>query len=332
MVLTAQEAHKLILSGHAPEHLTVQGTLSFKGEKRLTHLPAHLTCDVLDVQECPRLKSLPEGLTTGTLLAGYTHLETLPSSLKVKFKLDLEGCTSLICLPQGLKVGSLIVRDCVNLKTLPEHLEVYFLDVSGCSAMEHLPAQAKVLGGHVVLRGCTRLKALPSWLSKVACLDLRGCENLKELPTTLQISGWVDLADTGITHVNDHLQVPLRWKGVPVESRIAFQPETITGQEVLDTDNAELRRVKLERLGYEAFLSEVDAQILDQDTDTGGPRKLLKVQMQGDEDLVALWVICPSTDRNYVIRVPPGMQKAQQAAAWIAGFDDPRLYQPIMET
>ncbi|GEM47497.1 DUF6745 domain-containing protein [Deinococcus cellulosilyticus] len=332
MGISAAEAKRLILSGQAPEHLVVQGVLEFQGEKQLRSLPAFLTCDTLDVRECPNLHRLPDGLSAGTVLAGYTHLQSVPDTIKVKFKLDLEGCTSLISLPESLKVGSLILRDCVSLRQLPEGLDVYFLDVSGCSALEHLPEQARVQGGHVVLRGCTRLKSLPSWLNRVARLDLRGCEHLHTLPETLKVSGWIDLADSGITSLPHHGQVPLRWKGVPIEPRIAFDPASITGQEILETDNAELRRVKLERMGYENFLAEVDAQILDQDQDAGGPRKLLKVPLPDDEDLVALWVICPSTDRNYVIRVPPKMKTAHQAAAWIAGFDDPKLYQPVMET
>lgn len=332
MVVSAAEAKRLILTGQAPDHLTVQGLLDLHGEKKLTSLPAFLSCDTLSIQGCPNLQALPENLSAGTLLAGYTHVQAIPATLKVKFKLDLSGCTSLTSLPEGLKVGSLILSDCVSLKALPENLDVYFLDVSGCSALEKLPEQAKVQGGHVVLRGCTRLKALPSWLNRVARLDVRGCEHLQALPETLKVSGWIDLADSGLTALPHHAQVPLRWKGVPIESRIAFDPGSINGKEILDTDNAELRRVKLERMGYENFLEEVDAEILDQDTDPGGPRKLLKVPLPNDEDLVALWVICPSTDRNYVIRVPPKMKSAHQAAAWIAGFDDPKLYQPVMET
>lgn len=332
MLLSSAEAQKLILAGQAPEGITVRGTVNLAKNTKLRFLPENLTCDTLDIRECPNLKALPEQLVVGNLLASYTDLQSIPAGVQVKFKLDLEGCTSLTQLPEGFKVGSLVLRDCVQLTRLPENLQVFFLDVSGCSNLQQLPESATVQGGHVVLRGCSRLKTLPAWLSKVARLDVRNCENLTELPATLRVSGWIDLAESGIQQVPHHAQVPLHWKGVPIEPRIAFDPESITGKEVLETDNAELRRVKLERMGYEKFLTEVHAEILDQDTDPGGPRKLLKVPMLNDEDLVALWVICPSTDRNYVIRVPPAMKTAHQAAAWIAGFDDPQLYQPAMET
>jgi predicted Rdx family selenoprotein len=127
-------------------------------------------------------------------------------------------------------------------------------------------------------------------------------------------------------------RTPLRWRGVQVNQRIVFAPETITAQEVLETRNTELRRVMLERMTHEKFLLEVNAEVLDQDRDTGGVRKLLRVKLEDDEPLVAIWVICPSTDRNYVLRVPPTMRTCRQAAAWIAGFDNPNDYAPIKET
>jgi len=40
----------------------------------------------------------------------------------------------------------------------------------------------------------------------------------------------------------------------------------------------------------------------------------------------------PSTGRQSVLRVPPDMETCQQAAAWVAGFDDPKNYRPQVET
>ena len=124
----------------------------------------------------------------------------------------------------------------------------------------------------------------------------------------------------------------LRWRGVPIDHRIAFEPETITAQEVLGTNNAELRRVMLERMGYEAFMIGAEAQELDRDTDPGGERCLLRVPLVGDEDIVCISVFCPSTGRQYIIRVPPQIRTCRRAAAWIAGFSDENEYRPIAET
>jgi hypothetical protein len=96
--------------------------------------------------------------------------------------------------------------------------------------------------------------------------------------------------------------------------------------------NAELRRVMLERMGYEAFLADAEAEVLDQDRDPGGDRRLLRVTLTGDEDLVCVSVICPSTGRQYLIRVPPAITTCRAAVAWIAGFDNPDDYRPLVET
>jgi len=58
-------------------------------------------------------------------------------------------------------------------------------------------------------------------------------------------------------------------------------------------------------MGYEAFMNEAQAEVIDSDVDPGGKRQLLRVTMARDEDLVCLSVLCPSTARQYIIRVPP---------------------------
>jgi hypothetical protein len=182
-------------------------------------------------------------------------------------------------------------------------------------------------------RGCTRLASLPHWLTSLSQLDVGGCVNLTDLPPTLRVSSWIDLAHTGITWLPAAARgAQIRWRGVPIDERIAFHPETITGQEVLQEANAERRRVLLERMGYQAFLQQVRAHELDRDCDAGGERRLLRVPLDRDEPLVCLAVICPSTARQYLLRVPPSMRSCRQAAAWIAGFNNPDDYRPILET
>jgi hypothetical protein len=177
---------------------------------------------------------------------------------------------------------------------------------------------------------------LPSYLTRLAALNVRDCPNLSTLPADLQISGWLDLGHSGLTTeaaLPDSLRnTQLRWAGVSVDRRIAFHPETIRIEEVLGEGNAERRRVLLDRYGYGRFLQDSNADILDRDVDPGGPRQLLRVKLEGDEDLVAMSCFCPSTQRQYIIRVPPTTPTCHQAAAWIAGFDNPNEYRPILET
>jgi hypothetical protein len=117
-----------------------------------------------------------------------------------------------------------------------------------------------------------------------------------------------------------------------VDERVAFRPQTITLDEILDQTNAERRRVLLDRFGMRRFIRQTKAEVLDEDRDAGGQRQLLRVDLKGDEPLVSLSCLCPSTGRQYFLRVPPQTKTCHQAAAWIAGFDDPDAYQPLVET
>ena len=332
---------------------TSGGHVSYCGDHALTHLPSGLAARSLDLSGCVNLRALPDDLRVGRLnLSGCkslaalppglccyeldareTGLESLLPGLHVEYKLDLSGCTALRILPTGLKTGSLLLTGCTALAALPEGLDVYFLDISGCARLRSWPAEAAVRIGRLNARGCTQISTLPPWLTHLAQLDVRGCSGLKRLPDDLRVSAWVDIADSGIESLPPALDgTALRWRGIPIDARIAFRPETITATEILATTNAERRRVLLERKGYEAFMAEAQAQTLDTDRDPGGERRLLRVPLSGDEDLVCVSVFCPSTGRQYIIRVPPRTRTCRQASAWIAGFDDADDYRPIAET
>jgi hypothetical protein len=351
--VSAKEAQRLIQNGKAPAGLWVKGHLNLSNQSCLQTLPSGLQADSIDLSNCLALTTLPEGIKTRRLnLSGCralrhlpaglrcyelnlsgTVLAALPRDLQVEFRLDLSRCTELISLPDGLKVGSLILRDCTALDSLPEGLNVCFLDISGCIGLRRWPRRGSVQVGRLSARGCMQLTLLPDWMTRIAQLDLAGCDNLTELPAGLQVHSWIDIANTGIRSLPAGMEsVQLRWRGVTIDQRIAFQPETITPKEIFDTQNLELRRVLLERMGYEAFLHKMQAEALDRDTDPGGERGLLRVPLPNDEPLVCLAVFCPSTQRQYVLRVPPNMRTCRQAAAWLAGFDNPNDYRPLVET
>lgn len=279
------------------------------------------------------LSALPEGLTLHTLEARESHLRTLPEDLRIGFKLDLSGSIDLESLPANLSVPVLILRNCTGLTALPEGLQVDFLDISGCAALRHWPDSAQVRIGTVNCRGCLGLRALPSRLGPVTSLDLAGCVQLTSVPEGVEVQSWIDVGGTGITSLPASLaKIPLRWRGVDVTPRIAFFPETIDPSTILSEPNAEVRRVMIERVGFERFLSAAHAETIHRDTDPGGPRELLRVRMEGDEDLVCVSVRCPSTGRHYLIRVPPNMKTCRQAVAWTAGFDNAEDYAPEEET
>lgn len=343
---------RLVLAEGGAGHLTRNGRLNLAGMKALAELPSGLSVRRLDLRGCPNLARLPEGLRVRHLdlaecaaLAGLpsglacyeinlsgTGVRTLPADLRVDYRLDLSDCVDLVELPAGLKVGTLVLRGCTALAALPEGLDVNFLDLRGCESLSGWPEAATIRIGRLDVGGCRRLTSLPDGLGRLARLDVADCTALEFLPEGLEVATSIEIANTRITSLPGSLAgVALTWRGVPIDERIAFRPGSIGVDEVLSEGNAERRRVLLERLGLDRFLSEARAETLDEDRDPGGVRRLLRVRFEGDEDLVCVMVHCPSTGGRYLLRVPPNMRTCHQAVAWTAGFEDPSLYRPLVE-
>jgi len=120
------------------------------------------------------------------------------------------------------------------------------------------------------------------------------------------------------------------WHGVRVP-RIAIEsPESLTAPEVLAEPDVEVRRVMIERMGYERLVRDGGARRLAED-ETG---VLWRLDLADDEPLVCVEVADPSTGgafRRYLLRVPPDARSAREAVAWTFGIDA-REYRPAVET
>ena len=271
-----------------------------------------------------------------------TCVRTLPGNIKVTHRLDLSE-SEIERLPPHLTVSILDLRECDFLRKLPRHLTVRSLNISRCRQITETPPDMVVEHMEFIAENCVNLTKLNGTFRNLARMNLRGCTNLRSIPEGVEVTRWVEIGGTQIRKFPKSLSdVILRWNGMELEHRIVFNPETITAKEVLQTDNAEMRRVKLQFMGYQRFFEEAKPDILDQDTDAGGPRQLLCLKFnrnqpndyryQEDEPLVCVSYKCPSTGRQYVVRVPPNITKCKQAVAWIAGFDNPNDYHPMYET
>jgi hypothetical protein len=322
-----------------PPGLRQAWSINLAGCTALQHLPEGLQVHRLNLNDCTALKSLPSGLTAHSIQAQRSGLTELADDLQVAYKLDLTDCVSLRKLPDNLQTGSLILRGCTRLETLPDGLSIYFLDATNCTHLKAWGKTGKVEVGNITLTGCIALTYLPDWMDQIAQLNIQGCTNLHRLPDNMTVVYTIELADSGLDGLPEGCSsTELRWRDVIVNQQVAFHPEEINAQAIMAEANIELRRVMLDRMGYEAFFREAKAAELDRDVDPGGMRRLLRVefqdrnQWQRDEPVVCLSVLCPSTARHYIIRVPPSMQTCHQAAAWVAGFDDPDQYHPVQET
>jgi leucine-rich repeat protein SHOC2 len=94
---------------------------------------------------------------------------------------------------------------------------------------------------------------------------------------------------------------------------------------LLDEDNAEIRRLLIEQIGYEKICNELDAITLDNWREYT-LLKIDKVETIYEEDgyepidrepMLLLKMTCPSTNHLHILRVPPEMISAEAAITWV---------------
>lgn len=332
--LPAERARQKILARQddLPRRLRARGRLDLSRQATLRALPSWMRVDSLDVSDCPRLESLPSQLRCAALIASRAPWSELPDDWEVAALLDVEGSVRLRTIPPW-RLEALNARGCVGLERLPEGLEAAHVDLAGCARLINVPRGLALAARRLSLRDCASLRRLPDEFGPLEWLDVSGCQGLDSLPDGIRVRSWIDVGGSGLTGLPRSLRsVRVHWRGVPVPDRIAFDPESITVDEILTEPNAMLRRVLLDRVGLEWFIERAEAQVLDADHDVGGDRRLLRVPMRAGEDMYCVAVTCPSTGHRYFLRVPPHMKNCRQAVAWTAGFANPDNYRPEIET
>ena len=123
-----------------------------------------------------------------------------------------------------------------------------------------------------------------------------------------------------------------RWHGVTVPEDVVTNPSSITVARIDAENNAEVRRVMLERYGESRYLEDSGAKQIQRDKCGALYRK----EIPGDEPLVMVRVInaTPEPDGHkkiYWLRVPPTMETAREAVAWTFGVEA-KKYRPQIES
>ena len=120
--------------------------------------------------------------------------------------------------------------------------------------------------------------------------------------------------------------------GVRVSQQVVEAPHTLTAVQIRDEQNTEVRRVMLERFGFDRFINAIGA--LPQHADECGT--LYRVELPNDEPLVMVSVLNSTLEpdgsrKPYILRVPPDVQTAREALAWTFNQQVDQ-YQPAIET
>ena len=91
----------------------------------------------------------------------------------------------------------------------------------------------------------------------------------------------------------------------------------LTAKHILKIDNAEVRKICLEELGYVRLLKQLKHEIIDKEGDC----ELVKVNWHRKERPICLVKVkCPSIGAYYVLRVPPSTKTVKEAAVWTFGM------------
>ena len=122
------------------------------------------------------------------------------------------------------------------------------------------------------------------------------------------------------------------WHGVLVPAFVVVRPDWITVKHIDSEDNAEVRRVMLERYGWERYITDCGAKPVHKDA----YGELYRRELPNDEPIVMVRVMnsTPEPDgsvKPYMLRVPPDIRTAHAAVAWTFGLKA-REYRPAIET
>jgi leucine-rich repeat protein SHOC2 len=280
-------------------------------------------------------KARSEGYTTLSLHLG--DLDSLPASIG-----DLCALTSLqiilgkklTTLPESFGNLSNLTELYINcgLAVLPDSfgnlVNLDFLDLSD-SRLETLPESFGNLVNLSFLNlSFGHLTSLPESfgnLTNLCGLRLEG-NNLTSLPESFgDLPNLGDLSLGGNPSDLSILQrVPnlshVEWvdERALLDDRYWIKFSDWQPQWLVDEDNAEIRSILIQNVGYEKICQELGANELD----NWREYTLLQIDPDAmaedfDEPMFLLKMICPSTGRIQILRVPPTMTSAEEAICWI---------------
>lgn len=108
--------------------------------------------------------------------------------------------------------------------------------------------------------------------------------------------------------------------GVTIPERYGLlHPREWQAQWILEEENAEVRRVLIQGIGYARVCQDLQAEELD----SWAEYTLLKIDLDIDDDeeqeepIYLLKMTCPSTGAIHALRVPPDIQSAREAIRWV---------------
>ena len=101
-----------------------------------------------------------------------------------------------------------------------------------------------------------------------------------------------------------------------------IHPDLWQAQWLLEERNAELKRILIQKIGYDRICQQLQAVELD----TWQEYTLLKIDNADVEPIYLLKMTCPSTGFIHALRVPPEVRSAKEAIRWVNWDIDPEEF------
>ncbi len=122
------------------------------------------------------------------------------------------------------------------------------------------------------------------------------------------------------------------WHGVTVEDRVILNPGSISCKCIDSEENAEVRRILMEKYGQSRYLQESGAIAIHED-EFG---TLFRKELENDEPLLMVRVTNSTSEpdgtfKQYFLRVPPWVTTAKRAVAWTFNVME-HEYEPFKES
>lgn len=108
--------------------------------------------------------------------------------------------------------------------------------------------------------------------------------------------------------------------GVTVDEQIVMRPRTQTTQQIIKEDNAEVRRIRIERYGWENFLVDLKAKRLDHgrnDVDNT-LESLYRAELGNQVVYHVLLCVCPSKQTLFAMEVPEAVTTCAGAQEYLS--------------
>lgn len=247
----------------------------------------------------------------------------------IDFRGDKRAYNRAFALAQQEFIDTLNIQKLIELAGCERRKEVYgqnetwlgfydFMEWAGSTGLESvhgIQRAAKAQGWWIPYDTMAVVSDRPCELH----LDEQGRLHSHESPAIIFRDGWKYYA-------SHNVEIP-HW--------YIEYPERITVEKIDSEDNVEFRRIMLEIYGFDNYLKNSEAELVDRDADPHIGALWVKRQ-EDDEDIYMLEMRnstqeLDGTWKTYVIRVPPEMRTARQANAWSYGLE-PHEYNPILQS